>query len=402
MPLRSYSQQSLATACRSTWSPILQLSCRRITSDIDIESASDPNREPPGTIVTDPSAPQPVIQVIAYRPDRVEEHAVSDIAELKQIVGQWPVAWINVDGLGNAETIRRFGKLFNLHPLALEDVVNVHQRAKVDQYAAQLFIVVRIGHRAEPVETEQISLFLGKNYVITFQESIPGDCFDPVRARIRAPNAPIRQRGCDYLCYALIDAAIDSYFPILETLGERVERLEEETLANVTRATIRNIHDVKHDLLILRRAIWPAREALHTLAHDPSPLVSDETRIYFRDSYDHTIQLLDLLETYRELGSDLRDLYLSSVSNRMNEIMKVLTIISTIFIPLTFIAGVYGMNFETMPELRWRYGYLFVWIVMVAVVVLMLLFFRRKGWIGESAKRHRMQTANDDQKSQKA
>ncbi len=183
----------------------------------------------------------------------------------------------------------------------------------------------------------------------------------------------------------LIDAAIDSYFPVLETLGEKVEQLEEEALTNVTRGTIRHIHDVKHELLTLRRAIWPAREALHSLARDPSQLVCEETRIYFRDSYDHTIQLLDLLETYRELGSDLRDLYLSSVSNRMNEIMKVLTIISTIFMPLTFIVGVYGMNFDTMPELRWRFGYLFVWILMAIVVVFMLFFFRRKGWIGETA-----------------
>ncbi len=212
-----------------------------------------------------------------------------------------------------------------------------------------------------------------------------------MRERIRAARGQIRDRGCDYLTYALIDATIDSYFPVLETLGEQIEGLEEEALTHATRGTISRIHDVKHDLLTLRRAIWPAREALHVLARDPCPLITDETRIYFRDCYDHTIQLLDLLETYRELGADLRDLYLSSISNRMNEIIKVLTIISTIFIPLTFIVGVYGMNFDTeqqwnMPELRWRYGYLFVWGTMAAVVLFMLYFFRRKGWIGSAAR----------------
>jgi magnesium transporter len=347
----------------------------------------------PGMIVSDPASPQPVIHVMAYGPDRLEERTVASIESLREFVGQWPVTWINVDGLGNADIVRRIGEMFKLHPLALEDVVNVHQRAKVEHYADQMFVVVRMAHPGDRLETEQVSMFLGKNFVVTFQETLPGDAFEPVRERIRAARGQIRNRGCDYLAYALIDASIDSYFPVLETLGEQIEGLEEEALTRATRGTISRIHDVKHDLLTLRRAIWPAREALHALARDPCPLITDETRIYFRDCYDHTIQLLDLLETYRELGADLRDLYLSSISNRMNEIIKVLTIISTIFIPLTFIVGVYGMNFDTdqqwnMPELRWRYGYMFVWGTMAAVVIFMLYFFRRKGWIG-AAKRDR-------------
>jgi magnesium transporter len=345
----------------------------------------------PGMIVSDPCSPQPVVHVMAYGPERLEERTVANLESLREFVGKWPVTWINVDGLGDADMIRRMGEMFKLHPLALEDVVNVHQRAKVEHYADQLFLVVRMAHPGERLETEQVSIFLGKNFVITFQETLPGDSFEPVRERIRAARGQIRQRGCDYLTYALIDSAIDSFFPVLETLGEQIESLEEEALAHATRGTISRVHDVKHDLLTLRRAIWPAREALHALARDPCPLITDETRIYFRDCYDHTIQLLDLLETYRELGADLRDLYLSSISNRMNEIIKVLTIISTIFIPLTFIVGVYGMNFDTahqwnMPELRWRYGYLFVWGTMAAVVVFMLYFFRRKGWIGAAER----------------
>jgi magnesium transporter len=339
----------------------------------------------PGTIVVDPAAPKPVITVLTYGPEKFEERAIAEVGSLKEFLGKWPVTWINVDGLGDATTIRQLGELLHLHPLALEDVVNVHQRAKVEEYPEHLFVVLRMAHPAERLSTEQVSIFLGKGFVVTFQESLPGDSFEPVRERIRATRAAIRQRGCDYLCYALIDAAIDSFFPVLESMGERIEDLEEEALADATRNTINCIHDVKHDLLMLRRAIWPAREALHSLARDPSPLVTDETRIYLRDAYDHTIQLLDLLETYRELGSDLRDLYLSSVSTRMNEIMKVLTIISTIFIPLTFIVGLYGMNFEFMPELHWRFGYASVWFVMAALVIFMLLFFRRKGWIGERA-----------------
>ncbi|MCC7085418.1 MAG: magnesium/cobalt transporter CorA [Pirellulales bacterium] len=343
----------------------------------------------PGMIVPDPSSPPPVVTVMAYGPDRLAERTVANIESLQEFVGQWPVTWINIDGLGDADTIRQLGEMFKLHPLALEDVVNLHQRAKVEQYDDQIFMVVRMAHGGERLESEQVSMFLSKSFILTFQETLPGDSFEPVRQRIRAARGQIRNRGCDYLAYALMDSAIDSFFPILELLGEQVESLEEEALVHASRGTITRIHDVKHDLLTLRRAIWPAREALHALARDPCSLISNDTRIYFRDCYDHTIQLLDLLETYRELGADLRDLYVSAVSNRMNEIMKVLTIIATIFIPLSFIVGLYGMNFKYIPELEWKYGYAFVWIVMAAVVVSMLYYFHRKGWIGAAARERR-------------
>lgn len=341
----------------------------------------------------DPTSARPVIQVIAYGPQSFEEQQVVDADSVQRFIGNFPVTWINVDGLGDADTIRRLGEILKLHPLALEDTVNVHQRPKVEQYADQLFIVLRMIHASASRDTEQVAMFLNEHFVITFQEQLPGDSFEPVRERIRTSRGVIRERGCDHLAYAIVDAIIDGFFPVLEVIGEEIEQLEEETLSASSPATIGRIHTVKHDLLTLRRAVWPAREAVHVLARDPTPLVSDETRIYLRDCYDHTIQLLDLLETYREIGSDLRDLYVSSVSNRMNEIMKVLTMISTIFIPLSFLVGVYGMNFDpdtspyNMPELRWQYGYLMIWGVTAVIVLAMVFFFRHKGWIGQNVHR---------------
>ena len=340
----------------------------------------------PGTIVVDPQSPKPIITVIAYSPDGMIEEQIADIDQIPECLRKWPITWINVDGLGDAETIRRIGEIFNLHRLALEDVVNVHQRAKVEQYGAHLFIVARMVAWSDRLETEQLSIFLGQKWVLTFQERPGGDSFDPVRARLRESRGRIRDVGADYLAYALLDAVVDAYFPVLEQYGEALEDTEQDVLRGSAQEIIQRIHSIKHDLLILRRAIWPMREAVHTLVRDPHPVIHDETRIYLRDCYDHTIQLIDLLETYRELGSDLRDLYLSSASNRMNEIMKVLTVISTIFIPLNFIAGVYGMNFNTeypwnMPELNWRFGYLYALSLMLTVTAGLIYFFWQKGWL---------------------
>jgi magnesium transporter len=340
----------------------------------------------PGTIVVDPQSPKPIITVIAYSADGMIEEQIADIDQIAEYLKKWPIAWINIDGLGDAETIRRIGEIFNLHRLALEDVVNVHQRAKVEQYGAHLFIVARMVAWADRLETEQLSIFLGQKWVLTFQERPGGDSFDPVRARLRESRGRIRDVGADYLAYALLDAVVDAYFPVLEQYGEALEDTEQEVLRGSAQEIIQRIHAIKHDLLILRRAIWPMREAVHTLVRDPHPVIHDETRIYLRDCYDHTIQLIDLLETYRELGSDLRDLYLSSASNRMNEIMKVLTVISTIFIPLNFIAGVYGMNFNTehpwnMPELNWRFGYMYALSLMLTVTAGLIYFFWQKGWL---------------------
>lgn len=341
---------------------------------------------PPGTITVDPSAPPPLLRVMAYGPGGLEERTLADPGELPELLGKQPVTWLDVDGLGNAEILSRVASVFELHPLLLEDVVNVHQRPKVDRYGEQLFITLRMDARSKAMRTEQVSMFVGQGFVITFLED-PGDCFEPVRKRLRESDGLIRRRGADYLAYALLDASVDSYFPLLEEFGDRLETLEDEVLLRPTPEIVSRIHDAKQQLRILRRIIWPLRDAMNELARDSSStIIADETRVYFRDLYDHTVQIIDIVETYRELGSDLVDLYLSSQSNRMNEIMRVLTVISTIFMPLGFLVGLYGMNFDTrspwnMPELGWRYGYLMVWGVLLAVTTVLLVFFHRRGWL---------------------
>jgi magnesium transporter len=350
---------------------------------------------PPGLLTVDPESPRPVIQLIAYGPDRLIEREIKHPEELLEFVGHWPVCWINVDGLGDAATLEQLAEMFRLHPLAMEDVVNVHQRAKVDRYGDRTFIVTHMVMAADHFEMEQVSLFLGADFVITFQERPGWDCLDPVRERIRKQAVQIRDTGAGYLAYAILDAVIDHYFPVLETYGERLETLEDRTVLQPDRAVIAEIHDVKRDLLNLRRTIWPQREALNALVRDEIPHINSETRLYFRDVYDHAVRIIDLVETYREVCSDLMDLYLSSLSNRMNEIMKVLTVISTIFIPLTFLVGVYGMNFNTqvspwnMPELNWYFGYPLCLALMAAITAGQFIFFRRKGWIGTRSEGER-------------
>ena len=340
----------------------------------------------PGSLIIDPAAPDSVVYVTHYDAESIAERKITDISEVKQDLARGGVTWINVEGLGSATTLRQLATLFHLHPLAMEDAVNVHQRPKVDRYGEQLFIALRMDARSAGMRTEQVSMFVGRGFVITFLED-PGDCFDPVRRRLRECDGLIRRRGADYLAYALLDAAVDSYFPLLEEFGDRLESLEDEVLLSPSPLAVARIHEVKYQLRMLRRIIWPLRDAMNELARDSSTLVTDETRVYFRDLYDHTVQIIDIVETYREIGSDLIDLYLSSQSNRMNEIMRVLTVISTIFMPLSFIVGVYGMNFNTaespwnMPELNWRYGYIAVWCVLVAVTLAFLYFFHRRGWL---------------------
>jgi magnesium transporter len=327
------------------------------------------------------------MQVIAFDKDRLIEEPLEHVHQLKAYLEQSTVTWLNVDGLGDANTIRQIGELFGFHPLALEDVINVHQRAKVERYGEHLYIVTRlVTLTAEQMESEQISIFLGRNFVVTFQQR-SGDCFDPVRERIRTRRGRIRGARADYLAYALIDAVIDSYFPVVEQFADHLEDLDERVATSQSPAVTEAIHGVRNDLLLLRRSIRPHRDALNELVRDQDPLIVDETRLFLRDCYDHTVQLIDLLDVYREMCSDLRDYYLSLVSNRMNDVMKVLTIIATIFIPLSFVAGLYGMNFNTqlpgnMPELNWPYGYLAVISVMVLIAFTMLLYFWRRGWIG--------------------
>lgn len=342
----------------------------------------------PGLVVVDPLAQRPLITVFAYGQTGCERLEITDLESLPAVLQRHAVTWINVDGLGDASVIQRLGQMFQLHPLALEDAVNVHQRPKVEEYPGHLFLVGRMIHLDDAMASEQISIFLGRNFVLTFQEETrPGDPFDPLRIRLQSGQDIVTKNGADYLAYRLLDAIVDSYFPVLEYYGEKIDGLEAGLLESHRQVDLSGIHAVKQDLLQLRRALWPMRDMLYSLLRDKQELVAESTRVYFRDVYDHTVQLVDLLEIYRELGSDLRDLYMSIISNRMNEIMKVLTIISTLFIPLTFIAGIYGMNFDTskpwnMPELLAPYGYLGTIAVMGLITLGMLGYFVRKGWIG--------------------
>ncbi len=342
---------------------------------------------PPGTIRIDPDAPPPRISVLAYGPDDYVEQELASPEDLPDLLEQWPVVWINVDGLGDESVLLKLAEIFRLHRLAMEDVTSVSQRAKVEQYDGRCFMVMRMSYLREGLQLEQLSVFLGDGFVVTFQQR-RGDCLDPVRERIRKGAGRIRRAKADYLAYALLDAVVDGYFPVLEDYGERLERLEAEVIRHPVRDVVGKIHRAKRELMSLRRAIWPLREMFSSLVRDPIPQISDETRVYFRDCYDHVTQIIDMLETDRELASGLMDVYMSGVSNRMNEVMKVLTIIATIFIPLSFIAGVYGMNFDpdaspwNMPELGWRYGYPAVLAVFAVVAGGMLWYFRRKGWLG--------------------
>ncbi|HWB21050.1 MAG TPA: magnesium/cobalt transporter CorA [Phycisphaerales bacterium] len=334
----------------------------------------------PGTLTIDPAAPKPEIRLFAYSADAFLEQKLSDPAQIAQYRNKYPVLWIDLDGLGDESVLKSIATQFNLHPLAMEDVVNVHQRSKVDQYGDHLYMVSRMVTFNDRLHAEQVSLFLGRDFVITFQEH-PGDVFDPLRDRIRTNKGRIRKLAADFLAYSLIDAIIDSYFPVLETYGESIETLEDHAAFKPDRPCMTRIHDLRHDLLALRRAIWPQRESLNSLLRLELPLITPETRLYLRDAYDHCVQIIDIIETYRELTSGLMEVYLSSLSNRLNEVMKVLTIIATIFIPLSFIAGVWGMNFQHMPELRWTFGYPLAITLMALTALAFLIYFWRKGWL---------------------
>jgi magnesium transporter len=345
-----------------------------------------PPGTPPGTLTVPEGAKAPKISLMAYDADQLVERTVTDLDEIAALRGKYPMIWINVDGLGSIPAVEKMGGIFGLHSLALEDVMNLHQRAKTENYNEYLFIALRMAHwRNENIATEQMTMFVGPDFVLTFQEDC-GDSFDPVRARLRSGKSRrVRFLNADYLTYALIDAAVDEYFPILEMLGDRLDALEEEVVARPQRGVIAATHTLKRELQQMRHAMWPMREMINGFAASHS-LVHEETRPYLRDCHDHIIQVLDMLETYRERASGLVDIYLSSISNRMNEVMQVLTVIATIFMPLSFIASVYGMNFDTsspwnMPELKWRYGYPFALLMMAIVAGVMLFFFRRRGWL---------------------
>lgn len=292
------------------------------------------------------------------------------------------IAWLNVDGLHEVGIIEKIGEQLNIHPLVLEDILHTAQRPKVEDYSQYFYIVLKmLSFTAQrEIKEEQISLILGSNFVVTFQEDV-GDVFDPVRERIRAVKLQSKKLHADYLAYSLIDAVVDTYFIILEELGEEIEAAEDNLINNPTSETLQQVYVLKRKLVTLRKSVWPLREVISILQREDSNLIHQSTQIYLKDVYDHTVQVIDTLETYRDMIGDMLDLYLSNISIRLNEVMKVLTMIATIFIPLTFIAGVYGMNFEFMPELKWRYGYPLVWLVMGLIGVGMIFYFRKKKWL---------------------
>lgn len=332
----------------------------------------------PGTIRIDPDAPPTRLHAMLFSAEGLEEIEAPDLA----LPPEGQTLWLNIDGLGDGALLARITEVFGLHPLAMEDIVNVHQRPKSEDFGTQQFIVLRMPRPdAAGFESEQLSIILGKGFVLSFQER-QGDVFDPVRQRLRNPERAIRARGADYLCYALLDAVIDACFPQIEALTERIEAMEDAAVFGTAELTMGEIHDQKRQILTLRAAIAPLREVLIALMREDHPLVGDTARLYLRDCQDHVSQQTDALTALREVATGLVDILLSAQAHRTNEVMRVLTLISTIFIPLTFIAGLYGMNFASMPELGWRWGYPVVLGVMAVIAVALLWWFRRIGWLG--------------------
>tara|TARA_R110002049_G_scaffold47902_1_gene138419 strand:+ start:129284 stop:130366 length:1083 start_codon:yes stop_codon:yes gene_type:complete len=337
----------------------------------------------PGTLAITEDSPPPKIHVIHYAPDSVDEADVTDVEQLHQAHQPETITWVDVQGYGDETMIRRIAEIFSLHPLAIEDVVNIPQRPKSEMYDKQMLIIVRMVQVGENfhIDAEQVSIVLGETYVLTFQEKY-GDVLEPVRKRIRSGKGPMRREKADYLAYALFDTIVDGYYPALEEIGNELEAIEEEVVENPTPELLRKLNSVRNKLTNLRRAIWPQREAANRLVRDETPLIRPHVRVYLRDTYDHCVQSSEVVEMYREMATGMISTYLSSIANRSNEVMKVLTIMASIFIPLTFLAGIYGMNFDHMPELHMRWAYPLVWITMFAVAIAMVLFFVRKGWIG--------------------
>jgi magnesium transporter len=340
---------------------------------------------PPGALVYtgEQKLDRVTIDIIDYDADNLRELQSVPVSDIAPFRGSPTVTWMNVTGLHDVELIGAIGERFDLHSLVMEDVLSTGQRPKFENLGDYLFIVLKALHwsrEASEMQTEQISVVLGPSFVISFQE-IPEDPFDNLRERIRSGRGRIRSMGADYLAYALIDAVVDHYFVALESLGDRIEVLSEEAMGDPTDSTLHDIQRLRHILSDVRRSVWPLREVVSAFQREESPLLTEKTDVYLRDVYDHTIQVVETIEAYRDIVSGLFDTYLSSVSNRMNEVMKVLTIIATIFIPVTFIAGVYGMNFHRMPELAWPLGYPLVLLVMLAVALVMILYFKRKRWL---------------------
>jgi len=324
------------------------------------------------------------ITVIDYDDNSFQEQEMKSVEECFEFRDKSTIKWINIESIHRADIIEAIGKCFGIHPLVIEDVMSIGQRPKMETYDGYIFIVLRMlkySEKRSEIEDEQLSLIVGQNFVISFQESgIKGDVFDPIRVRIREGKGYIRKMKSDYLAYALIDVIVDNYFAIIEKLEDKSEKVEELILTNPSPYTLQEINLLKRKLIFVRKALWPLREAINILERGESEIFSANTLLYLRDIYDHTVQLIDTIDSLREIAADMTNVHISNISNKLSEVMKVLTIISTIFMPLTFLAGLYGMNFIHMPELKWRLGYPILLLVMIIISISMIIYFRRKKW----------------------
>ncbi len=323
------------------------------------------------------------ISVMAYEADNVEEFVDISVAEAIEYEKRGGVTWIDVFGIHDVSLVENIGKAHGLHPLTIEDILNTGHRPKIDDHGDYLFFILKMVHtdpEDRSLRIEHVCLVLGSDFIISFQE-VEGDVFDPVRRRIRTGKGKIRKSGADYLAYALLDMIVDHYYVVLDELGEEIETLQEMVLAKPDSAVLARIYDCKHRHLMIRKSIWPLREIIGAVLRESFDLIHEDVQFYIRDVYDHIIQVADTIETYRDMLAGLLDIYMSSVSHKMNEVMKVLTVIATLFIPLTFFAGVYGMNFHYMPELEWRFAYPLFWIFAIVLFTVMLILFKRRKWL---------------------
>ena len=341
---------------------------------------------PPGALVHmgEKKIEKTKITLMDYDEMHFQDREIKTLDESLSFKNQPTVTWVNVEGIHQVKILEKLGECFGLHPLAVEDILNMEERPKMEDFGDYILIILKIPYhydnRSNEIESEQISLVLGPNFVISFQEK-GRDVFNPIREQIRNGKGRIRKSGADYLAYALVDSIVDTYFIVLEQLGESMESMEEELVTNPIPQTLQTIHNLKREMILLRKSVWPFREIVSRLERGESPLIKEPTTIFLSDVHDHTLEVIETVETYRDMLASMLDIYLTSVSNKMNEVMKVLTIIATIFIPLTFITGIYGMNFKYMPELGWRWGYPMVWLVMIGIGVAMLMYFRKKKWL---------------------
>ena len=356
----------------------------------------------PGTLVLSPGDPKAVIRVVSYNVESIEEKTIAGVSELESYLKRGSMTWIDIQGMCDEASLHALRDMFSIHPLALEDVVNAPQRPKSESFDDNHLFITRLPRISDSgeVSAEQLGIIAGANYVISFRESADA-LIEAVKSRIRRTGSRLRARGSDYLSYAIIDAVIDAYYPLAEALGERIEWLEDELIVRPQDWMIVEIHKLRRDLLTVRRAVWPQREAISAVIRDECPLISQDVQVFFRDCYDHCVQAMDVLDCYRELASGLQELYLSSVSHRTNEVMKVLTIMASVFIPLTFIAGIYGMNFEFMPELQRPWAYPLVLGLMAATAMGMLLFFIRRGWLTPAGKPRRNRIQDESTRNAK-